>query len=144
MEEINENNPKNEGTSVQHAYNNEAMVNDPEDTTEPLSYEIDETYGLWVGSSNDDLYKGITLAFQQFSALIMKRIINSMRNKTLIISQLVIPVGILLVNLLYVKYAPIKAEGEYYINEKKKLFATIISQFSYLILLRFSTTTNEP
>jgi ATP-binding cassette subfamily A (ABC1) protein 3 len=53
---------------------------------------------------------GPQLLLQQFNALIVKRYIHSIRNKTLILSQLVVPIVILLINLVYLKYAPIKAE----------------------------------
>jgi ATP-binding cassette subfamily A (ABC1) protein 3 len=80
-----------------------ANINLPKD-------EIDADFGLWTGSKSEDLVQGDALYVQQFYALIVKRFINSLRNKSLIISQLVIPIFILLVNLFYVKYAPIKAE----------------------------------
>ncbi|RNA07446.1 ATP-binding cassette sub-family A member 3-like, partial [Brachionus plicatilis] len=69
-----------------------------------------ENFGLWAGSENYDLVKGISLFAQQFYALIIKRIIHSLRNKALISTQIVIPVCCLLINLFYLKYAPIKPE----------------------------------
>lgn len=69
-----------------------------------------ENFGLWAGSQSFDLVKGISLVFQQFYALIIKRLINSARNKILILIQIVIPVVCLLINLIYLKYAPIKPE----------------------------------
>lgn len=47
---------------------------------------------------------------QQFQALFTKRLIHSLRNKTLVIAQLVIPIGTLIINLLSLKYGPIKPE----------------------------------
>jgi hypothetical protein len=46
--------------------------------------------------------------FNQFQALMIKRFIHSIRNKSLIISQLIIPLVILIINLVYIKYGPIK------------------------------------
>jgi ATP-binding cassette subfamily A (ABC1) protein 3 len=70
--------------------------------------------GLWIGSKKADLLNGGTLTLllcaQQFYALIVKRAIHTVRNKSLILSQLVVPIVILLINLVYLKYAPIKAE----------------------------------
>nr|QNH67859.1 ATP-binding cassette transporter subfamily A member 3 X2 [Brachionus rotundiformis] len=69
-----------------------------------------ENFGLWAGADSFDLIKGISLLGQQFYALIIKRLIHSMRNKALILTQIVIPVCCLLINLFYLKYAPIKPE----------------------------------
>ncbi len=77
------------------------------------SQEIDEefkNYGLWIGSKKEHRIGGILLVLQQFRASFTKRFIHSIRNKALIISQLVIPIACLLINLIYLKYAPIKAE----------------------------------
>jgi hypothetical protein len=71
----------------------------------------DESFGLWTGSNKSDLLEGIPFYMQQFKALFIKRIINSLRNKALIISQIIIPVCVLLINLIQIKYGPIKAEG---------------------------------
>jgi len=65
-------------------------------------------YGLWVGSKNSDLVFGFNLLVKQFYTLILKRFIHSMRNKVLVIVQLLIPIGVLIINLVYLKYAPIK------------------------------------
>lgn len=40
--------------------------------------------------------------------LLKKRLIHSLRNKILIISQIVIPISVLIINLIYLKYGPIK------------------------------------
>lgn len=40
----------------------------------------------------------------------MKRFIHTIRNKILVISQIIIPIACLLINLIYLKYAPIKPE----------------------------------
>jgi hypothetical protein len=77
------------------------LLNDPEDS---------ESYGLWIGSNKDDLNTSYILYAQQFWALLIKRMINTVRNKVLIISQLIIPIAILIINLVYLKYAPIKNE----------------------------------
>jgi len=80
--------------------------------TRENDYEED-TYGLWIGSNKQDLVRsGIELLVQQFNALIIKRTINSLRNRGLVITQLIVPIAIIMVNLLYVKYGPIKAEGK--------------------------------
>lgn len=69
-----------------------------------------ENFGLWTGSKQEDLVHGIPFILQQFRALFMKRFIYSIRNKTLVVSQLVIPLCTLLINMIYLKYAPIKPE----------------------------------
>jgi ATP-binding cassette subfamily A (ABC1) protein 3 len=82
-----------------------------ESTSSASKSDDDEfkTYGLWVGQKNSDLVFGVRLIFQQFMILFKKRYIHSIRNKVLIISQIVIPISVLLINLFYLKYAPIKA-----------------------------------
>jgi ATP-binding cassette subfamily A (ABC1) protein 3 len=65
-------------------------------------------YGLWVGSKNSDIVFGFNLLVKQFYTLILKRFIHSMRNKTLVVVQLLIPIGVLIINMVYLKYAPIK------------------------------------
>ena len=67
-------------------------------------------FGLWTGSKNEDRLSGVFLVLQQFHALFIKRFIHTIRNKALIISQLVIPIATLLINLIYLKYAPIQPE----------------------------------
>jgi ATP-binding cassette subfamily A (ABC1) protein 3 len=66
--------------------------------------------GLWTGSKEQDRVSDLALLGQQFYALLVKRFIHSIRNKTLIISQLIVPLIILSINLVYLKYAPTKAE----------------------------------
>jgi ATP-binding cassette subfamily A (ABC1) protein 3 len=66
-------------------------------------------YGLWIGSSSNHLINNIFLnLLNQFKALIIKRIIYTLRNKTLLLTQVLLPVFILVVYLLIIKYAPIK------------------------------------
>ena len=60
-------------------------------------------YGLWTGSNPDDLNSGLWLLAQQFKALFIKRFIHSIRNKSLILSQIVLPILILFINLIYLK-----------------------------------------
>lgn len=43
-------------------------------------------------------------------ALINKRLIHTLRNKVLTITQLLIPISVILLNLVYLKYAPVKPE----------------------------------
>jgi ATP-binding cassette, subfamily A (ABC1), member 3 len=69
------------------------------------SSEDDVEFGLFASSN---AVSGFPLLVQQFWALIRKRLIHSLRNKILIISQLIIPIGSLLINLYYLKYGPIK------------------------------------
>nr|QUF59427.1 ATP-binding cassette transporter Abca3-1 [Brachionus angularis] len=82
------------------------------DLEQPIRLNNDEfdNIGLWTGSKNEDLVYGMLFILQQFKALFFKRFIHSIRNKTLVISQIIIPIIFLLVNLVYIKYAPIKAE----------------------------------
>lgn len=79
--------------------------NENEDDDETTNEEINK--GLWVGSKPEDLNSGICLYFQQLFALFIKRFIHSIRNKSLITSQIILPILILLINLVYVKYGPI-------------------------------------
>ncbi len=73
--------------------------------------EIDDNAGLWVGSKPAERLNGFfEFYLQQLHALFMKRVIHSLRNKTLVISQIVVPMATLLIVLLYVKYGPIKPE----------------------------------
>lgn len=84
-----------------------------EELTRPTSVPInDESIdeGLWTGSRPQDLNSGMSLLLQQYYALTVKRFIHSVRNKVLIVSQLIIPVAILFINLIYLKYGPIKVE----------------------------------
>ena len=53
---------------------------------------------------------GFNLLLKQFSILIKKRFIHSIRNKALILTQLIVPIGVLIINLLYIKYGPIQPE----------------------------------
>lgn len=69
-----------------------------------------DNHGLWIGSSPNDLVKGLRHVGHQFRALFVKRAIHSLRNKTLVIAQLIIPIGVLIINLLSLKYGPIKPE----------------------------------
>lgn len=82
-----------------------------DDSLDTIS-ELDDNdeFGLWSGSKSQDRLSGFRLTLQQFQALFVKRIINTFRNKTLILSQLIIPIAALLINLIYLKYAPIKPE----------------------------------
>lgn len=69
-----------------------------------------DNHGLWIGSSPGDLVSGFEYTIQQYKALYKKRLIHSLRNRSLVIAQLVIPIGILVINLLSLKYGPIKPE----------------------------------
>ncbi len=91
--------------------------------------------GLWTGSSEADRTDAIpnveirgpfsffeytliaiinvlfkTVYFRQFKALFIKRVIHSLRNKSLVIAQIIVPIASLLVTLVYIKYAPLKPE----------------------------------
>jgi ATP-binding cassette subfamily A (ABC1) protein 3 len=46
--------------------------------------------------------------YHQFKALTVKRVLHTLRNKILILSQIVVPIACLLIILIYLKYAPIK------------------------------------
>ena len=73
-----------------------------------VSGEIIDDYGLWIGSKGIHRVGPFELLANQFEALFKKRFIHSIRNVSLIVSQLIIPIAVLLINLLYLKYAPIK------------------------------------
>ena len=99
--------PKEEMISG-HSVKNDFSINSE---SSAKTIEIDEdTYGLWVGSNNSDLNGSLDFYVSQFIALIQKRFIHTIRNKILIVSQILIPLVILIINLVYLKYAPIKAE----------------------------------
>ena len=72
--------------------------------------EDDSFFGLWVGEnkSADLITNPLALLLKQFATLINKRFIHSIRNKSLIISQLIIPLAVLLINLIYSKYGPLQ------------------------------------
>lgn len=63
---------------------------------------------MWVGSQSTELVFGFRLVLQQFMALLNKRYVHAIRNKALTITQMLIPVGVMLIQLLYLKYAPLK------------------------------------
>ena len=67
------------------------------------------SHGLWVGSKEEDLVFGFSYVLQQLKILFKKRLIHSLRNKLLIIFQIIIPIAVLIINLIYIKYGPIKA-----------------------------------
>ena len=70
--------------------------------------ELDD-FGLWTGSKPGiETVLGASLLLQQFLILIKKRFIHSIRNKSLVISQILIPIGVLIINLIYIKVGPIK------------------------------------
>ena len=69
--------------------------------------QIDES-GLLTGSKIEHIIQSKFLyMFSQFSALIGKRFIHSIRNKSLTLSQILLPIIILVINLFYIKYAVI-------------------------------------
>lgn len=72
-------------------------------------YEPDD-HGLWIGSNSNDLVSGFEHIILQFQALLTKRLIHSLRNKTLVIAQIIIPIGVLIINLLSLRYGPIQPE----------------------------------
>lgn len=69
-----------------------------------------DTFGLWVGSKSSDLVRGFDLVIHQLKALFVKRFIHSLRNKALVIAQILVPIGVLLIDLNYIKFGPVKAE----------------------------------
>jgi len=65
-------------------------------------------FGLWIGSSNEHLISNLFLnLFNQFKALTIKRIIHTLRNKSLIFPQLILPAILLILTLISLHYAPI-------------------------------------
>lgn len=115
---INEDEEEPEEPILENGIDNPGLLNDTNDIPRTTESDVnmseedydDDTYGLWIGSKNTDLVRGSALLLQQFSALIVKRITNSLRNRGLVVTQIIVPIAILLVNLFYVKYGPIKAE----------------------------------
>jgi hypothetical protein len=70
--------------------------------------ELDD-FGLWTGSRPGiETLVGFRLLLQQFMILIKKRFIHSIRNKSLVISQILVPIGVLIINLVYIKVGPSK------------------------------------
>jgi len=66
-------------------------------------------YGLWIGSSPNHLIDNIFFhLLNQFRALIIKRFIYTYRNKSLALSQLIFPIFLLIVNLVFMKYGPLR------------------------------------
>ena len=64
---------------------------------------------MWIGSKiGIETEIGMKLFLKQFLILIKKRFIHSIRNKSLVISQLLIPIGVLIINLIYIRVGPIK------------------------------------
>lgn len=66
-------------------------------------------FGLWIGSDQrQHLVDPVRLVFQQFVALLLKRWVHTLRNKVLTITQIMIPIGVMIIQLVYLKYAPLK------------------------------------
>lgn len=76
-----------------------------------VEQNVTDDSGLLVGSKESDRVTNPFFKYaQQFYALIIKKFIHSLRNKILVISQIIVPIATLLIILLYLKYAPIKPE----------------------------------
>ena len=101
-----------EESTKENGFENKAYerLNDVQKKATQISDKSEElSYGLWVGShSNDIVSSRFILLVQQFSSLIAKRAIHSARNKSLTLSQIALPLIILMINLLLNKYGPIK------------------------------------
>lgn len=66
--------------------------------------------GLWTGSEPKHLINNkFVFLFNQFKGLIKKRLIYSARTKSLVLSQIIFPIMILLINLIFIKYGPLKS-----------------------------------
>lgn len=63
-----------------------------------------------MGSKPADLVFGLAFVIHQLKALFVKRLIHTLRNKALVIVQILVPIGVLLIDLTYIKYGPVKAE----------------------------------
>lgn len=63
-----------------------------------------------MGSKAGDLVFGMAFIMHQLKALFIKRLIHSLRNKVLVIVQILVPIGVLLIDLFYVKFGPVKAQ----------------------------------
>jgi ATP-binding cassette subfamily A (ABC1) protein 3 len=86
-------------------------TNNLKDSNKSESNNIDDdTYGLWIGSKSNEVNGGFILLLQQLQILMLKRIIHTIRNKLLMITQLLIPISFLVINLLIIKYGPIRNE----------------------------------
>lgn len=78
-------------------------------TKKETQKEKDE-YGLWAGIKDEERNeKFLTKYFQQFYGLLIKKLIHSLRNKLLVIAQIIIPIGTLLMILILIKYGPVTA-----------------------------------
>nr|UOU03312.1 ATP-binding cassette subfamily A3-1 [Brachionus rubens] len=76
-----------------------------------INLSPDESFqdiGLFTGSKPEETITGFLLILQQFQALFTKRFIHSIRNKALVITQILIPIGCVIINMVYLKYAPVK------------------------------------
>lgn len=108
IEEPTENGQKEYQTVLNH--NPTAMMIEKSVNCLDTEKNLNDTYGLWIGSQADNLVFGFAYVQQLFKALFNKRLIHSLRNKGLVISQIFVPLGVLLIDLLYIKYGPVKAE----------------------------------
>lgn len=76
---------------------------------ENINSNEDNDYGLWIGSSKTHLINNkFKNLFNQFKALIIKKYIQTSRNKALISAQLIFPLVLLIINIAFIKYGPIK------------------------------------
>jgi ATP-binding cassette subfamily A (ABC1) protein 3 len=120
-------------TKISHRIADEEQMEDVESSSRSFSYanplyesvedkkinikkkeaeKVDDSYGLWVGSNRSETVSGLTLLFQQYKTLTYKRVINTIRNKILIVSQLIVPLCFLIIFLLVSKYAINKTDGD--------------------------------
>ena len=93
--------------SHNHTQNNNVVVSIEKGQSNHNGDLIDD-YGLWIGSKEIHRVGPFERLLNQFNILIKKRFIHSKRNLSLIVSQIIIPIAVLLINLVYLKYAPIK------------------------------------
>jgi ATP-binding cassette subfamily A (ABC1) protein 3 len=92
---------------------NKSEISNGQQSSDSSQKEVESQFkdaALWIGSEPEDRVNFIQLMLIQFYALTIKRFIHSIRNKILIVSQLLIPICVILINLLYLKYGPIQVE----------------------------------
>lgn len=95
--------------SSQTSMKNKVVEDVKPSTPNSIELQYDEKeYGLWVGSQPTDLVRGYVRILQQFVALLYKRYVHSIRNIVLTLTQIFIPIGLMIIQLLYLKYAPLK------------------------------------
>lgn len=110
-------------TTIEEVFLKIGDLEDAEEEEEEKEIKVNnvknvDDYGLFVGlNKQHDLYENpIEKYFYQFKGLFIKKFIHSLRNKILVISQLIVPVATLFMILILVKYGPIQLSDSVPLN----------------------------